>query len=81
MRKKIGAWILLLLCLLLLSFSATPYSSIANLALIAVRVAIIIIVSALALHEKWKLRNDTTHRGTVLPRLRRWYYGDEKDRR
>lgn len=81
MRKKIGAWILLLVCLLLLSFSATPYSNVANLTLIGVRVVLIIIVSVLALHERWKLRNDSSHRGTILRRMRGWYYGDEKDHR
>ena len=35
--KRIGAWIILLLCLLALSFSATPYSRAARQALVGVR--------------------------------------------
>jgi hypothetical protein len=81
MRRKILAWLLFLLCLLLLSLAATPYSKTADLALISLRLTLIAVVSVLAVREWWRHRHglqvpDPNAGDTILRRLRRWYYGD-----
>jgi len=82
MRRKIGLWIVFLFTLLLISLSATPYSKTADLALISIRFSILLIVSVLALREWWRTRHDHTAGrdagGTVLRRLRGWYYDDKR---
>lgn len=83
MRRKILVWLLFLLCLLLLSLGATPWSRTADATLISVRLTLIAIVSILAVREWWMHRHGRPAKGpdlanTVLGRLRRWYYGDEK---
>ena len=85
MRRKILVWLLFLLCLLLLSLGATPWSKAADAALISARLTLIAIVSILAVREWWRHRKGRPALGadagdTVLRRLRRWYYGDEKKR-
>lgn len=74
-------------CLLLLSFASTSrYSKTADFALICLRLALLILLSTLALREQWKhYRNlqarDTRAKvdagDTVLQRLRRWYYDEQ----
>jgi hypothetical protein len=77
MRKKAGAWALFLFCLLLLSFSATPYSGVANSALIAVRVALIIVLSVLVVRESWRNRHASPGAGDkLLERWRNWSHGE-----
>jgi hypothetical protein len=88
MRGKFSGWAIFLGVLLLLSFAATPsfkYSRTADLALIAVRFSLVILLSILFVHEKWKHRNDGDHppskpaaNDTILQRVRRWYYDEQK---
>jgi hypothetical protein len=71
-------------CLLLLSFAATTrYSKSADLALITLRVALLVLLSTLVVREQWKhYRHPQArdkHAGmdagdSVLRRIRRWYY-------
>jgi hypothetical protein len=87
-RGKLSGWIVFLAVLLLLSFAATPgfkYSRAADLSLIAVRFSLVILLSVLVVREKWTHRDDPDHpqiqpdkNGTILQRLRRWYYDDPK---
>jgi hypothetical protein len=83
MRRKAGAWMLLLVFLLLLSLGFTEYGRIANYLLISIRLVLIAILSILFVRERWKYRDDpqgtdkrvTPDAGdTVLRRVRRWYY-------
>jgi hypothetical protein len=87
MKHKAVGWALFLGCLLLLSFAAaTPYSHSADLALISVRLAIVVILSTLLVRERWRHRDDVRQRGkggsdandTMLQRFRRWYYDEQK---
>jgi len=68
-------WLLFLLCLLVLSLAATPFSKAADVALICERLTLIAVVSVLAMREWWRHRHGDVA-GTILRRLRRWYYGD-----
>jgi hypothetical protein len=54
MTKRIGAWVIFLLCLLALSFSATPYSRAANEVLVGTRLALVAVLSVLTIREWWK---------------------------
>jgi len=85
MKGKTAAWALFLLCLFLLSLAATPYSRAADQALMAARFTIVIIVSVLVVHERWKRRHELPGQErssnpdaaeSLLQRFRRWYYGD-----
>ena len=61
MRGRLSGWAIFLAVLLLLSFAATPsfkYSRTADLTLITVRFSLVILLSILFVHEKWKHRND-----------------------
>ena len=87
MKQKAGGWALFLGCLLLLSFAATTsYSKTADLALISVRLAIVIILSILLIRERWRHRDDVRQRSengsgandSMLQRFRRWYYDEQK---
>ena len=87
MKQKAGGWALFLGCLLLLSFAATTsYSKTADLALISVRLAIVIILSILLIRERWRHRDDMRQRSengsgandSMLQRFRRWYYDEQK---
>jgi hypothetical protein len=88
MRKKILAWVIFFACLLVLSLGATPYSALANGALIGVRLALIAVLSALTIREWWRgqqnlgggwegRRADAGDR--FLQRARDWYYGRAKN--
>jgi uncharacterized membrane protein len=86
-KQKAGGWALFLGCLLLLSFAATTsYSKTADLALISVRLAIVIILSILLIRERWRHRDDMRQRSengsgandSMLQRFRRWYYDEQK---
>jgi hypothetical protein len=86
-RSRTAGWTLFLGCLLLLSFAATtPYSKIADLALISLRLALVAVLSILVVHERWRHQDDSpgrSHpgsdaRGTILQRFRRWYYDEQK---
>ena len=82
MRGKVGAWTVFLLCLLLLSFAATThYSKTADLALISLRLALLVVLSILVVRERWRHRDDRLHPksdagDTILQRFRRWYYDE-----
>ena len=82
--RRTGAWLAFLLCLLVLSFSATPYSRAANFVWISVRLTLVAALSILALREWWRHRKDpdvqeapghTDAGDRMLQRFRRWYYG------
>ena len=86
MRRKAGAWVLFLLCLLLLSLSATPYSRAANSLWISVRLALIAVISILVVRERWRYRHDLQGANTraasgsdtrFLRQLRSWFYDDK----
>jgi hypothetical protein len=70
---------------MLLSLGATPYHKVADSALIAIRLSLVFILSALVIRERWNHRRDVPGgRGqpydsseSVLQRMRRWYYDDE----
>ena len=86
MGSKTAGWALFLGCLFLLSFAAaTPYSKSADLALISLRLAIVVVLSVLVLRERWRHRDDLQRRASrptseagdsILQRFRRWYYDD-----
>jgi len=87
MGKKLGAWMLLLASLFLLSLGFTPYSKTANDTLILIRLALIGVLSVLFVRERWKFRNvpPGTASGikpdagdSILRQWRRWYYGDTR---
>jgi hypothetical protein len=83
--RKLGGWILFIASLLLLSLGATPYHKVADSALIAIRLSLVLVLSALVIRERWNHRRDVTGgRGqpydsseSILQRMRRWYYDDE----
>ncbi|HME06991.1 MAG TPA: hypothetical protein VKG25_08070 [Bryobacteraceae bacterium] len=80
MRKKAMAIALFLLCLLLVSFSATPYAKTADMAVIAVRFTLVIAVSVLVIREKWRNRDGVSRNPDAgndwLQWMRRWFTGD-----
>ena len=82
--KRTGAWLAFLVCLLVLSFSATPYSRTANFVWISLRLTLVAVLSVLALREWWRNRIDPHVRradgdsdagDSMLQRFRRWYHG------
>jgi len=85
MKNRAMAWVVFLLCILLLSLAATPYSTAADHVLIALRLAIIVVISVLVVHERWKHRHNLEGQESqtrpdmvesFLRRCRRWYYGE-----
>jgi hypothetical protein len=84
-RSKLGGWIVFVACLLLLSLGATPYHKLADSVLIAIRLSLVFVLSALVIRERWNHRHDVPGgRGrpygsseSILQRMRRWYYDDE----
>jgi len=85
MNKRLAAWAIFLLFLILLSLGFTPYSRTANLLLISLRLAIIAVLSVLFLRERWRYRYHP--RATelsrapdagdaILRRWRRWFYDE-----
>jgi hypothetical protein len=84
-KSKLGGWILFIACLLLLSFGATPYHKIADTALIATRLALVLLLSILVIRERWNHRHDLPGgRGrpndageNILQRVRNWYYDEQ----
>jgi len=80
MRKKATAVALMLLCLLLVSFSATPYAKAADLAVIAVRFTLVLAISILVVREKWRTRGGASRERDSgddwLRRMRPWFTGD-----
>ena len=82
--KRTGVWLAFLLCLLVLSFSATPYCRAANFVWIGVRGTLVAVLSILALRDWWRQRNDpdvqkapghTDAGDRMLQRFRQWHYG------
>jgi cobalamin synthase len=73
-------WILFLVTLLVLSFAAMPgfdkYSVLADRALIAVRLSLVLALSVLIVHERifGNSRGDIS--GSLMQRCRRRYYGE-----
>jgi len=80
--RKIAAWIVFLLILVLLSLSVTPYSKTATYVLMAARVSAIAVVSVLTIRERWSHRDDAPKAANpdagdrLLERMRRWYHGE-----
>ena len=86
-NKKVGGWILFVATLLLLSLGASPFHKIADTALIAVRLSLVLVLSILVVCERWNHRRDLPG-GRVQPhnvgeglleRLRHWYYDEPRD--
>jgi hypothetical protein len=83
MTKRVGAWAIFLLCLLALSFSATPYSRTANQVLVAARLALVAVLSVLAVREWWRQQKEAPRASAdpgdrLLQRWRRWYHDEPK---
>jgi len=87
MTRKTRAWLLFLLLLFLLSLTASPYSKTVDRVLMGLRLTLVAIMSILTVRE-W-LRHQRNQSGShreskpdagdsLLRRLRRWYYGEEK---
>lgn len=80
--KRVGAWMILLLCLLALSFSATPYSRAANQMLVGARLALVAVLSVLTVPEWWKKQRQPSPSSDpsdgLLQRWRRWYHDEPK---
>ena len=81
-RHSLVGWITFVACLLLLSLGASSYHKVADSALIAIRLTLILVLSVLVVRERWRHRKDLPGgRGrpydsgeSVLQRFRRWYY-------
>ena len=72
---------LFLVCLLLLSFSATSYSSTANAVLISLRIILVLALSVLTIREKYRNRGSTNPPDSsdpVLRKWRHWFYGEQE---
>jgi hypothetical protein len=87
MTRKTGAWALFLLSILFLSLAATPYSRTADAALISLRLTLLIVLSILAVRERWRKQQESPGKEAnagldvgdrFLQRFHRWYHGDEK---
>ena len=82
-KSNVGGWILFIACLLLLSFGATPYHKIADTALIATRLALVLLLSVLVIRERWNHRHDlpggrpNDAGENILQRVRSWYYDEQ----
>ena len=79
------AWTLFLGSLLLLRLAATPYSRAADAALISARLTLVIVLSILVVHERWRNRHELPGKAALsdsdvgdrfLRRCRRWYHGE-----
>ena len=84
MRRTVLVWLLFLLCIFVLSLAATPYWKTADVTIICLRLTVIAVASVLAVREWWRHRHgredvSAPRRETLLRRLRRWYYGGEKE--
>jgi hypothetical protein len=70
------------LCLLALSFSATPYSRAANQVLVGARLALVAVLSVLTVREWWRkqkqLSRSVDASDGLLHRWRRWYHDEPK---
>jgi hypothetical protein len=83
-KKNFGGWIAFVAVLLVFSLGASPYHKIADSALIAVRLSLVLLLSALVIWERWNHRRDVPggrgspyDRGeSILERMRRWYYDE-----
>ena len=81
-NRKMGGWILFVATLLLLSLGASPYHKIADTALIALRLSLVLVLSILVVCERWNHRRDLPgERGQPenvgegrLAAMRHWYY-------
>jgi hypothetical protein len=85
MRSRAVAWALFLVSVLLLSLAATPYSRTADAALISLRLTLVIALSILVVHERWRKRHELPGKAALrnsdvgerfLQRCRRWYRGE-----
>lgn len=81
-RGRLRGWILFVACLFVLSLGATPYHKLADTALIAIRFSLVIVLSVLVVRERWNsrgdgMRNRHDSHGTILQRMRCWYYDEE----
>jgi len=79
-KKSLIAWIVFVATLLVLSFAAMPnfdrYSIFADRALIAIRLSLVLALSILVLQEKFSAACGADRGGSLLQRMRRWYYDD-----
>lgn len=81
-RHSLVGWITFVACLLLLSLGASSYHKVADSALVAIRLTLILVLSLLVVRERWQHRKDLPGgRGrpygsgeSVLQPFRRWYY-------
>ena len=80
MKRNATAWFIFLVSLFVLSLAATPYWRAADQFLIAIRLAIIVVISILFVRARWRRRDSEerpSDRGdSLLLRLRRWYHGE-----
>lgn len=87
-KRNVTGWVLFLATLLVLSLAATPnfntYSRFADLTLIAIRLSLVLALSALVVRERWQnhASEDQQSAGkpdvgsTILQRCRRWFYDE-----
>lgn len=73
-------WVLFLLTLLVLSFAAMPgfdkYSVLADRALIAIRLSIVLLVSIIVVHERISGAGRGHKSESLMQRGRRWFYDE-----
>ena len=77
MNGKLTGWLICAGCLALLALSATPYAHLADHILIAVRLALVLIVSVVIVAEKFHAAGPAA---PIMERLQRWYR-DEPSRK
>jgi len=85
-NKKMGGWTLFVATLLLLSLGASPYHKVADTALIALRLSLVLVLSILVVWERWNHRRGVPpQRGqpqdvgeSILQRLRHRYYDEPR---
>jgi hypothetical protein len=77
-RSKVGAWIVFLFVLLLLSSAALPgheaFSAAIDRTLVAIRLTLVLILSVLIIQERFV--NKSKPVGNLLQRCRRWFYDE-----
>jgi hypothetical protein len=82
-KRKVPPVLWTILCILILSFGATPFEKTVNRLLIVLRLSVLVVFSVLAVREWWKyqhrsqwnnMESDAAH--NLLRRLRRWTTDD-----
>src|SRR5262249_58355910 len=82
-KHKVPPILWTILCLVILSFGATPYEKTMNIVLIVVRLTLLLIFSVLVVREWWKYQHRSQWSDTesdaghdLLRRWRRWATGE-----